>query len=96
MLKLRNSRFKKISTGNFRAPLDNVNLATDLEAELVWLKSSDVIEAILEFAREKTISKIILKRSRHSFWGQLYQHWIPNRLFHEARDVDVEFVRDES
>jgi L-lactate utilization protein LutC len=54
---------QKISTSNFRALLDNVNLATDLEAELVWLKSSDVIEAILEFAREKAISKIILKRS---------------------------------
>jgi K+-sensing histidine kinase KdpD len=49
---------QKISTSNFRALLDNVNLATDLEAELVWLKSSDVIEAILEFAREKAISKI--------------------------------------
>jgi two-component system, OmpR family, sensor histidine kinase KdpD len=87
---------QRISTGNFRALLDNVNLATDLEAELVRLKSSDVIEAILEFAREKAISKIILKRSRHGFWGQLYHHSIPNRQFHEARDVDVEFVRDES
>jgi K+-sensing histidine kinase KdpD len=58
---------QKISTSNFRALLDNVNLATDLEAELVWLKSSDVVEAILEFAREKVISKIILKRSRHGF-----------------------------
>jgi two-component system, OmpR family, sensor histidine kinase KdpD len=86
---------QKISTGNFRALLDNVNLATDLEAELVRLKSSDVIEAILEFAREKAISKIILKRSRHGFWGKLYHHSIPNRLFHKARDVDVEFVRDD-
>jgi two-component system, OmpR family, sensor histidine kinase KdpD len=87
---------QKISTSDFRALLDNVNLATDLQAEIVWLQSSDVVRAIIDFAHEKKISKIILNRSHTSFWGGLHHHSAAERLFHEARDFDVEFVRDES
>jgi two-component system, OmpR family, sensor histidine kinase KdpD len=87
---------QKISTSDFRALLDNVNLATDLQAEIVCLQSSDVVRAIIDFAHEKKISKIILNRSHASFWGGLHHHSAAERLFHEARDFDVEFVRDES
>jgi two-component system, OmpR family, sensor histidine kinase KdpD len=86
---------QKIATKDFRALLDNVNLATDLQAEIVWLKSSDVVRAIIDFAHEKKISKIILKRSHASFWGGLHHHSTAERLFHQARDFDVEFVQDE-
>src|SRR5262249_12268304 len=88
--------FQKIATSDFRALLDNVNLATDLQAEIVWLQSSDVVQAVIDFAHEKKISKIILNRSHASFWGGLHHHSAAERLFHEARDFDVEFVRDES
>jgi two-component system, OmpR family, sensor histidine kinase KdpD len=86
---------RKISPGEFRALLDNVNLASDLGAEIAWLKSSDVAAAIAEFAREKRISKIILKRPRISLWRQLYHHSPAKKLLYEARDFDVEFVSDE-
>jgi two-component system, OmpR family, sensor histidine kinase KdpD len=85
---------QKISTRDFRALLDNVNLATDLGAELVWLKSSNVAGAIIEFAHEKRASKIILRRSRGTFWSQLYHRSVPEKIFHEARDFDVEVVSD--
>jgi two-component system sensor histidine kinase KdpD len=86
---------QKISTSKFRALLDNVNLAIDLGAELTWLKSSDVARAIIDFAHEKRISKIILKRPRISFWNQFYHHSVAGRLFHEARNFDVEAISDE-
>jgi two-component system, OmpR family, sensor histidine kinase KdpD len=86
---------EKIRTGDFRALLDNINLAFDLGAELVWLKSSDVVGTIMDFAREKRISTIILRRSRRGFWGELYHHSVAEGLFHQARDFDVEFVSDE-
>jgi len=86
---------RKISTSDFRALLDNVNLAIDLGAEFTWLKSSDVAGAIIDFAHEKRISKIILRRPRTSFWNQFYHRSIADRLFHEARNFDVEAVSDE-
>ena len=87
---------RKISTRDFRALLDNVNLATDLQAEIIWLQSSDVVRAIIDFAHEKKITRIILNRSHASFWGGLHHHSAAEKLFHEARDFDVEFVRDEA
>jgi two-component system, OmpR family, sensor histidine kinase KdpD len=86
---------QKISTSDFRALLDNINLASDLEAELVWLKSSDVVGAIISFARENSISKIMMSHSRRGFWGQLSQHSVPGRLFHKARDFDLEVVSNQ-
>ncbi|MBV8053822.1 MAG: histidine kinase [Deltaproteobacteria bacterium] len=86
---------QKISPRDFRALLDNVNLAIDLGAEFTWLKSSDVAGTIIDFANEKRISKIILKRPRIGFWNQFYHHSIVDRLFHEARNFDVEAVSDE-
>jgi two-component system sensor histidine kinase KdpD len=86
---------RKISTSDFRALLDNVNLANDLGAEIAWLKSSDIAGAIVKFAHEHRISKIILKRPRTSFWSQLYHHSIAEKLIHNARDFDVEVVSDE-
>jgi two-component system sensor histidine kinase KdpD len=87
---------RKISPAEFRALLDNINLAIDLGAEITWLKSSDVAGAITDFARQKRISKIILKRPRASFWNQLYHHSLADQLFHEARDFDLEIVSDEA
>jgi len=87
---------RKISTADFRALLENVNLASDLGAELEWLNSKDVVKTIIEFAHEKRISKVILRRSRISALAALFRRSIPERLFYEARDLDVEVVSDES
>jgi two-component system, OmpR family, sensor histidine kinase KdpD len=86
---------RKVGPGEFRALLDNINLANDLGAEIAWLKSSDVAAAITEFAHEKRISKIILKRPRIGFWSRLYHHSLAEKLIYEARNFDVEVVSDE-
>jgi two-component system sensor histidine kinase KdpD len=86
---------QKISPGEFRALLDNINLAIDLGAELVWLKSLDVANAIIEFARNNKISKIMAGRSHRGFWSHLYNRSIAEQLFHEAEDFDIEIVTDQ-
>ena len=43
---------KKIGTRDFVTLLDNINLASDLGAETVWLKSNDVVKAMLDYARD--------------------------------------------
>jgi two-component system, OmpR family, sensor histidine kinase KdpD len=86
---------RKVSPREFRALLDNINLASDLGAEIIWIKSSDVARAITEFAHEKRIAKIILKRPRYRFWSQLYHHSLAEKLIYRARNFDVEVVSDE-
>jgi len=87
---------QKISPANFRALLDNVNLAGDLAAEFVWLRSEDVVNAIVAFAEERNISKIILGRSRRSILSLMFRRATPERFIREARSFDVEVLRDES
>jgi two-component system sensor histidine kinase KdpD len=83
---------QKISTADFRALLDNVNLAADLGAEVAWLKSGDVIGALMDFAREKRITRIILGRTHQSFWNWLRRSSVTAQLLSAARDFDLEIV----
>ena len=86
---------KKIGTRDFVSLLDNINLAGDLGAETVWLKGADVVNAMLEFAREKGVSKIIVGRTHQPFWRRWLQRDVPMRLLSEARDFDIEIVGDD-
>ncbi|MGH8013094.1 MAG: histidine kinase [Candidatus Binataceae bacterium] len=87
---------QKISTANFRALLDNINLAADLGADVVWLKAPDVIVALVEFAREKKISRIVIGRTEPSLWNRLRGRSLMRRLLNEARDFDIEVAARET
>jgi two-component system sensor histidine kinase KdpD len=83
---------QKISTSAFRALLDNINLAADLGAETVWLKSDNVTKALLEFAHEKKITRIVLGRARPSWWNRIAGRSVSERMLAEARDFDLEIA----
>ncbi len=87
---------RKIKTADFVALLDNINLASDLGAQTVWLKADDVVGAMLDFAREKGITKIIVGRTHQPFWKRWIRGDIPLRLIAQARDFDVEITSDEA
>lgn len=87
---------QKISTSDFRALLDNINLASDLGAEVVWLKAGDVVKALLDFAREKKITRIVAGRTTPTLWNRLLRRSVTNRLLSGARDYDVEVVSRET
>jgi two-component system, OmpR family, sensor histidine kinase KdpD len=86
---------QKISPAQFRALLDNVNLAGDLGAEFVWLKAEDVVAAIVDFAHQKGILKVIVGRPKENLLGRLLRRSVPERLLFEARDFDVAVAADE-
>ncbi|MFZ0887018.1 MAG: sensor histidine kinase KdpD [Candidatus Binataceae bacterium] len=83
---------QKISTSDFRALLDNINLAADLGAEIAWLKSPDVVQALLDFARDKHITRMIAGQAGQSLWNRIFRHSITEQLIAEAQDLDIEVV----
>jgi len=83
---------QKISTSDFRALLDNINLAADLGAETVWLKSNDVIKALLDFAHEKNITLIVIGRTRPTLWNRLLGASVSLKMISAAADFDIEIV----
>ncbi len=87
---------RKIDTANFVALLDNINLADELGAETVWLKSPDPVKAMLDFARERGVEKIIIGRTHQPFWRRLLRKDVTERFLAEAKDLDIEIVGDQA
>src|SRR6185437_8366362 len=67
---------QKISTRDFRALLDSINLAADMGAEVVWLKGPDIIKSLLDFAHEKRITRIMIGRPRRKLLNLLFDRSI--------------------
>jgi two-component system sensor histidine kinase KdpD len=86
---------KKIGTRDFVTLLDNINLASDLGAETVWLKSSDVVKAMLDYARDNGITRIIVGRTHQPWWKRVIRSDVPMRLIKAATDIDVDIVADD-
>ncbi len=82
----------RVDTGNFVKLLDNINLAGDLGAETVWLKADDVVRAMVDFAREHGVTKIIVGRTRQPLWRRWFGRAVPLRLVAAAPDLDVEIA----
>jgi two-component system sensor histidine kinase KdpD len=85
---------RRIDTLDFSRLLDNINLASDLGAETVWLKSDDVVRAMLEFAREKGVTRIVIGRSHQPLWRRMLKRDVPARLLNTARGFDIEMISD--
>lgn len=83
---------KNIGTRDFVALLDNINVASDLGAETVWLKSDDVVKALIDFAREKGVTKVIVGRTHQPRWRRWIRGDVPARLVANATDLDVEIL----
>lgn len=83
---------QKISTSNFRALLDNVNLAAELGGEVVWLKATDVIKTLTDFARDKQITRIIVGRTHPTIWSRILGRSMTNRLLASAAEFDIEVI----
>lgn len=86
---------KNIGTSDFVTLLNNINLASDLGAESVWLKGDDVVKTLIDFARDKGVSKIIVGRTHDPAWKRWLRGDVPARLVADARDLDVEIVATE-
>ncbi|HEV2169540.1 MAG TPA: universal stress protein, partial [Candidatus Binatus sp.] len=83
---------KNIGTKDFVALLDNINVASDLGAETVWLKSDDVVKALIDFARDKGITKVIVGRTHQPRWRRWIKGDVPARLVANATDLDIEIL----
>ncbi len=86
---------KNIGTSDFVALLNNINVASDLGAETVWLKSDNVVKALIDFAHDKGVTKLIVGRTHQPRWRRWFKGDVPARLVAAARDLDVEIVATE-
>ena len=67
-------------------------LAADLGAEAVWLKAPDVTEALLAFARDARVTRIIVGRARHGLGARLRHRSVIGELIARGREFEIEVV----
>lgn len=77
---------------DFRAVLDSVVLAADLGAEAVWLKAPDITAALLAFARDARVTRIIVGRARRGLGARLRRRSVTGGLIDRGREFEIEVV----
>jgi len=75
-----------------RRLLTNIELARELGAEVVRLKSEDPVGALLDFARSHGVGHIIVGRSRQPWWRRMLGLASDVRLLREAEGFDIHVV----
>jgi two-component system sensor histidine kinase KdpD len=72
--------------------LSNIELARELGAEVMRIKGTDPVHAILDFARSHGVGQIIIGRSHQPWWRQVFGRSVPLRLVKEASGLDLLIV----
>jgi two-component system, OmpR family, sensor histidine kinase KdpD len=73
----------------------NLQLATELGAEVLTTADTDVAHAIERVARQKNITQILIGRKNYRTWKELFGGTILGHLSRECRDIDIHVVRQE-
>jgi len=67
-------------------------LAEDLGAEVIRTRSSDIARTLVEVARERQITQLVLGQPARSRWEELLRGSIINRLLRMDHDIDIHLV----
>ena len=74
---------------------EHLRLAERLGAETVTLTGPSVADAILECARARNVTKILVGKTPPSWWRKLLRRGVVDRLLENSGDVDVYVIRGE-
>lgn len=80
---------QRISAREHRLLSENVTLAMELGAKVVWLAGEDVAKEILNFAREQGVTIVLLGKSRRPWWWRLVRRAPIDVLSRYGTGVDV-------
>lgn len=75
-----------------RRLLDTLELAQRMGAEVVRLVGSDIVAALLDFARARGVEHILMGGSLRTRWQEFWQEGPLFRLIRQAGDIDVQVV----
>ncbi len=82
----------RIKPPDYAALQENTQFAEELGAKVVKLKSRQVADALIDFARREGITHVVFGQTSRSRWDILLHGSIINRFLHEVRDATVQVV----
>lgn len=82
----------RIAPQAYAALQENIRFAETLGAKVVSLKSNNVADALLQFARENQITHVIFGQSARSRWEIFWKGSIINRFLSEVKEAAVHVI----
>jgi len=82
----------RIKPQDYAALQENIRFAEELGAKVVKLKSRQVADALIEFARREGITHVVFGQTSRSRWDILIHGSVINRFLGEVRDATVQVV----
>jgi two-component system sensor histidine kinase KdpD len=77
-----------------RALERNLELAEDLGAESIVIVNRDYVRAILDLARERNVTQLVIGHSTRSRWQEIRGRSLVTELIRAARGYDIHVVAD--
>jgi two-component system sensor histidine kinase KdpD len=87
-----NEEAGRIAPETYAALQENISFAETLGAKVIKLKSNNVADALLKFARENGITHVIFGQSARSRWEIIWKGSIINRFLSEVKDAAVHVI----
>lgn len=87
-----NEEAGRIDPAAHAALQENIRLAETLGAKVVKLKSTNVADALLEFARNNAVTHVIFGQSARSRWQIILKGSVINRFLREVKDAAVHVI----
>jgi two-component system, OmpR family, sensor histidine kinase KdpD len=82
----------RIKPEDYAALQESIHFAEELGARIVKLKSKNVADALIDFARREGITHVVFGQTSRSRWDILLHGSIINRFLGEVRDANVHVV----
>jgi len=82
-------RYKEAALRRLEA---NALLAEDLGAEVIRTKSHDIAKTLVQIARERQVTQIVLGQPARSRWEEFIRGSIINRVLRLSTDIDIHLV----
>lgn len=82
----------RIDPAAYAALQENIRLAETLGAKVVRLRSANVADALLDFAREYNITHVIFGQSARSRWQIIWRGSVINRFLREVKNAAVHVI----
>lgn len=71
---------------------ENATLAEDLGAEVIRASSRDVARTLVEIARERQVTQLVLGQPARSRWEEVIRRSTTNRVLRLSADLDIHLV----
>jgi len=86
------SPWVRFGKARVRALIDDAILASRLGAKIVWLESSGLVEALVQFARQSHVGRIFVTRNPPSPFSRLFGRTVYSELLIRGKGLRIDVV----